>query len=466
MSRPATSASEPPAGNASTLATQWYRQLAASTSGRVEFDGAPGQVGTIAAFAGIVLSAGATLLILVPDDEPLPALSTALDLAIRPLCLVLPSADFAARIALRATISLLRSRLARDGEDEQGDVWRAQRSRLADNAVLWQETQRWSAANDRSPWPAEVARLFPVRILPIAAYRALPVQAADYALCYRCDLDPASRALFGRQVVIGGREATPLHRAVALGDETVRLRAELAQLTQDVGELELELATAQGELGAFTQRYCELIVPRMTQLDGLRAALAQSAAKAVPEDGEKQSAAERMRREAEASAAEQRRFASAGDAGNADRPSPATPFRPGQEVKRVFRQLAQKIHPDRAVSEDDRAWRTQLMSEANRAYRAGNLDALREVAALWDEGPAGRDEAPAARDVLAQQVARMRRRLADIEAELNRVFGSPLYELFAASRQAARSGRDLLREMVTALDAQIAACGGSPESAR
>jgi hypothetical protein len=53
-------------------------------------------------------------------------------------------------------------------------------------------------------------------------------------------------------------------------------------------------------------------------------------------------------------------------------------------------------------------------------------------------------------------VDRLRTRLAEIESELHRLFGSRLYELFIAARQAARQGRDLLGEMAGQLDASIA----------
>lgn len=459
MSRFATSAAESPDVM---LARQWHQRLAAPECTRLEVNAEPEALKSIAAFASVVLGAGNTLLILVPDDEPLPALSTALDIAIRPLCLVLPSAEFAARIALRATISLLRSRLTRDSEDEQADAWRSQRRRIEEQETLWRNSLRWSAANDRSAWPRDVAHLFPVRILPIAAYRALSVQPADFALYYRCDVDPATQALATRQLVVGKREAAPLHRALALGDEAARLNAELAQLTRDVSDLELELATAQAELAAFTRRYCDLIVHRMTELDALRSQVAERDAQAAPQDIEMQARAEKLRHEAERSASERRKFAAAGDARAPpdDRTvADSAPFRPTPDVKRMFRHLAQKIHPDRALDETDRAWRTQLMSEANRAYRAGNMDGLLEVATLWDEGPAQRQTVttPPNRDIVGRQVARMRHRLTEIEQELNRVFGSSLYELHAASRQAARSGRDLLDEMAAALDEQIAA---------
>jgi hypothetical protein len=97
------------------------------------------------------------------------------------------------------------------------------------------------------------------------------------------------------------------------------------------------------------------------------------------------------------------------------------------------------------------------MSEANRAYRAGDAAALAEVLALWREGtrPGAAVETDAER--LASQVAAHKRRIADIEGELNRLFGSKLYELFTAAQIARRAGRDLLQEMAARLDADLAA---------
>jgi hypothetical protein len=51
---------------------------------------------------------------------------------------------------------------------------------------------------------------------------------------------------------------------------------------------------------------------------------------------------------------------------------------------------------------------------------------------------------------------RLRRRIAEIEAELNQIYGSRLYELFAAAKIARRQGRDLMQEMAEKLDGQIA----------
>jgi polyphosphate kinase len=100
------------------------------------------------------------------------------------------------------------------------------------------------------------------------------------------------------------------------------------------------------------------------------------------------------------------------------------------------------------------------MSEANRAYQAGDEAALLEVLALWEEGAEFRDKREADGNMPSAQLARLKRRIAEIEAELNRLFGSRLYELFTATNIARRAKRDLLQEMTDRLDADIAAVRG------
>lgn len=405
----------------------------------------------LAAFASIALAEGRTLLILAADDQQLPEISNALDLAIRPLCLVLPAADFAARIALRATLSLMKSRLARDGEDEQAAAWERQRARIGQHDSLWQEAHQWVARNDRSEWPERVADLFPARVLPIAAYRNLRQKCSDITLLYRCDAPPDLIAPPGSMLQVGVRAATPRHRSIAVADADRQLQMELAQLTQDVAELELELATAQAEVAEFTRRYYERVGRRMVELDAIQARLARQQAERAPEQPGVHAEADEKQEQAKQSARESERFTQA----SADEPSA---FRPSGDVKRLFRQIAQKIHPDRAIDEADRAWRTHLMSEANRAYRAGDETGLQEVASLWQEGRRGslvENAAVASTPTLVRQVESMRARLLEIDRELQKLFGSRLYELFIAARQARRQGRDLLAEMAEKLDDTI-----------
>lgn len=418
----------------------------------------------LAALAAEALARGQGLTVVVPDDELLPDVSNALDLGLRPLCLVLPAADYAVRIALRATLSLLKSRLAR--HDAEGPAWAAQRRRLEDEAELWQAALAWSARGlAREAWPAGIERLFPVRILPLAMARQLPAPTDWAALVQPERLPEDARAAWPgalRTLLLGGGAVPSGYGALTVPDAAARLRAELELLTQELSELELELATAQAEIAEFTRRYAAVVGDRMAELDRLQAQLARRRAEREPDSVEARRRAEQAHAQAEQSRRENERFAELG------REEPPA-FKPSVDVKKLYRQVAQKIHPDRAKNEEDRAWRTQLMTEANRAYRSGDEAGLREILSLWQEGqgrqPHGRAASDAPSADLMAQVAAVRRRVAEIEAELNGLYGSRLYELFAAANVARRQGRDLLEEMAAQLDLQIAAARAEIEGA-
>ena len=417
----------------------------------------------IAALAGLAAQALArdrTLTIVTADDNLLPDLSNALDLRLRPLCLVLPGAAHASHIALRATLSLLKSRLTRAPADSEGPAWTALRARLQEEAELWRASLAWSTRGlERETPPSGLHALFPVRICPWSVAQTHSPHA-DWVVLLQTGPLPAQLCAAwpgaGRTLLLTAGVAGDATRVAAV-DATLHLRAELEVLGQELAELELEFATAQGELAAFTTRYHALIAGRMAELDRIQAALARLRMERHPDDP----ALDASARQAEARADRSRREQEAFQSRSREQPEP-TRFAPGDDLKKRFRQLAQKIHPDRASDEADRAWRTQLMSEANRAYRAGDAAALAEVFALWQEGQ--HDARPGAVSQpltfsdtarLEAQLAAIRQRVAALAAELDRLYGSKLYELFAAARVAERQGRDLLAEMADRIDGQI-----------
>jgi len=449
-----------PDRDANTIAADWRTRLAQTTATllRVPLPRTDRTLiaESLAEFVTATLAAGQTLLIVVPDDECLPELSNALDLALRPLCLVLPGPGFAAEITLRATLSLLNSRLARGDEGNFSAVWESQRKHLAQSAELWQAALAWSPSSSGGKQrPAQIGELFPVCVLHAAQSGLLSPKKRDILLVLQAQRlsEQLPEMLAWATCALLLQDTLPGSGSLVILDEDARLKAELEMLAQELGDMELEFATLQAELAEFSRDYHARVGSRMIELDALQAKIARCYADRLAADEAAQSRAEQAQAKAEQSRQEHRRFT------ELDQES-EKPFAPSSDLKRLFRQLAQKIHPDRASGEADRAWRSELMSEANRAYRAGDEMVLLEILNQWQAGPpehAANQSETVAPQGPARQIARMQKRLAEIEAELNHLIASRLYELFAAANLARQRNRDLLQELVEQLDAQIAA---------
>ncbi len=95
----------------------------------------------------------------------------------------------------------------------------------------------------------------------------------------------------------------------------------------------------------------------------------------------------------------------------------SAPFSPPAELKNLFREVVRQIHLDDAWDEANRLLRTSLMSEANLAYKRGDMEALRRILEEYRNSPeAVRGDSTAA-DLkrILRQIARIARRLDLIE---------------------------------------------------
>ncbi|MEU9299007.1 J domain-containing protein [Streptomyces sp. NPDC048269] len=78
-----------------------------------------------------------------------------------------------------------------------------------------------------------------------------------------------------------------------------------------------------------------------------------------------------------------------------DRPvRPPERVRPSEEVRRLYRELVRKAHPDLAQDEAERERRDAFIARVNAAYGRGEEQLLRELAEEWAAGPAPEEAVP------------------------------------------------------------------------
>jgi hypothetical protein len=229
--------------------------------------------------------------------------------------------------------------------------------------------------------------------------------------------------------------------------ELARKQREQATLEAELTERELRTANLRAELGAFERRYLHFVGARYAELDELKAQIAEQLAAEQPDNERAQQGA----REARARASETK--SAAGDrAETAPRAFEASP-----EMKRLYRTVAKRIHPDLTSDREDRAKRVELMSEANEAYEDGDEMRLAKILTEYEHSPeAVQGEGAGAELVrVIRRISQMRGRLAEMEAELQEMLRSDLFQLKSRLDEAQQFGRDVLQEMVAKVDEQI-----------
>ncbi len=144
----------------------------------------------------------------------------------------------------------------------------------------------------------------------------------------------------------------------------------------------------------------------------------------------------------------------------AAKPTPTPPAATQAQLKKIYRQLARQFHPDLAIDEADRQYRTDKMAAINDAYKAQSMV---ELMALADELAArqSRQQSSPPPDqemlqALEQEVERCRRRLRAIDNEMRNLPNRSMVDLALKVKLARREGRDLLAEMAVELEQKIA----------
>jgi hypothetical protein len=224
-------------------------------------------------------------------------------------------------------------------------------------------------------------------------------------------------------------------------------RVRVAALEQQLAERDRELTALKTELLALQDRYLTDIGPLYAELAELDAAVAEVEIRLGLRPAESPELPD-----TEPDTEDDAEDDMEPPAGCGQRSTPSV------DLKRIFRDVAKAVHPDRAMDEAARFRRHSLMAEANRAYAEQDEDRLRLILRAWEQSPeAVVGETPEAAEArLAHRAVELEMRLADLEREFAAVRGSAIARLQRRIEETRAQGWDLFTEMLLHVRREIA----------
>ncbi len=250
--------------------------------------------------------------------------------------------------------------------------------------------------------------------------------------------------------------------ALSLGQQLARLRRQIAAAEAALVEREAELAELRVEVASFELRYETLVGRKLAALKEVEASIAAcqkqlqtfrrwgASGPPVGWDGEPYVPVdEQYRRTWRDPAPPGPSFTPPADL--------ATQSAAKQDLKGLYRQLCRRFHPDLTQDPAERVWRTEMMAAVNAAYAAQSRTELEALGATPHGGAAqGAAQGAERLEALQDRLTYLRRKLRQVEGEIDELTHSPLMEMRLEVTLAARQGQDLLGEMAAEVERDLA----------
>ena len=241
---------------------------------------------------------------------------------------------------------------------------------------------------------------------------------------------------------------TKLNRQSPEMEEFEKKNRILEDLETNLSQLELEYATFHGEIQSFQRRYSGLVIRRMYDLDKIEAQISEHLVSADPNNPDYR---RKLREIRERIAEAEKEFEREKERKN------KKDFKPSEELKKLYRDIARKIHPDLATNEKEQERRSKLMAEVNEAYTDGDQERLEKILDNWQYDPENIDgnDIGAQLIKLIRKIAQVEKRIAELEEAINSLRNTELFQLKEKVSKSESDGVDMLGNMADYLDVQI-----------
>ncbi len=220
-------------------------------------------------------------------------------------------------------------------------------------------------------------------------------------------------------------------------------------------EFEIAVETFRVEVENFSRLHHQRLGPMYTRLDELDALIAEAIAARSGDREDIRQAWEARALVMPMPGVEELFEGLLGSDGVRHTEDPTAPrrVRPSEEARRLYRELARKVHPDLAQDEDEQKRRGEFLARVNEAYADGDESALRALAVEWEAGPPPEEAPPSRAEELyarLEWLALRKETLAAVATELeNSAIGQML-------RLAPEDPDSLINDIAEQLLAQVA----------
>ena len=133
-------------------------------------------------------------------------------------------------------------------------------------------------------------------------------------------------------------------------------------------------------------------------------------------------------------------------------PTEEETFSPSDEIKKLFRETARKIHPDLSDDHQEREKRHLLMTQLNEAYEKMDVGTIQNILDKWDDESKPEDDISLGVQLARtlRQITQVKNRIVEIDDETFKLINSEMYQV-----QQSMNDEDSLSEMADEIDSQI-----------